>query len=115
MVVEAPVDDIVRTLRRAHEEGDADLALSLYAEHASPPRSPRVFSGRERITEYLHHLYGQDTSHHVGAALQDVVMGEGRLSFNVTRVDARGNKLLAAQSYEVRKGKVVFQTNVEVS
>ena len=117
------VENIVQTLRRAHEERDVELALSLYSEHAEvrivdhahPPGSPKVFRGKAQIAEYLHHLYGQEISHHVGAALQDVVVGEGRVSFNVTREDAQGSKLLAAQSYEVRKGKIVFQTNVEAS
>ena len=123
MVVEAAVENIVRTLRRAHEERDVEMALSLYSEHAevcivdhaNPPGSPNVFRGRAQIAEYLHHLYGQEMSHHVGAALQDVVLGEGRISFNVASEDAQGSKLLAAQSYEVRKGKIVFQTNVEAS
>jgi hypothetical protein len=123
MVIEYAVENMVQTLRRAHEDHDVDLALSLYAEHAeirvvdhaSPPDSPRVFRGRELIAEYLENLYGRRTTHHVGAALQDVVMGEGRISFNVTREDAQGSKLLAAQSYEVHRGEIFFQTNVEAS
>jgi ketosteroid isomerase-like protein len=117
------VENIVQTLRRAHEERDIDLVLGLYSEHAeirvvdhaSPPDSPRVFRGEAQIAEYFHHLYGQQMSHHVGAALQDVVMGEGRISVNVTREDAQGSRLLAAESYEVHRGRIVFQTNVETS
>jgi hypothetical protein len=126
MVIEYAVDNvenIVQTLRRAHEERDTDLALSLYSEHAeirvvdhaSPPDSPRVFRGKAHIAEYLRQLYAQQTTHRVGAALQDVVVGEGRISFNVTREDSQGSKLLAAQSYEVHRGDIVFQTNVEAS
>jgi hypothetical protein len=123
MVVEAAVENIVRTLRRAYEERDVDLALSLYSEHAeirivdyaSPPDSPRVVRGKAQIAEYLRQLYGQEMSHHVGAALQDVIEGEGRISFNVTRENGQGSKLLAAQSYEVHRGEIVYQTNVEAS
>ena len=123
MAIEANVENIVQALRKAHEERDVELALSLYAEHAevrvfdhaNPPNSPKMFGGKVQIAEYLAHLYGQGMSHHIGAALQDVVVGEGRISFNVTRADAQGTKLIAAQSYEVHKGKIVFQTNVEAS
>jgi hypothetical protein len=59
--VSAAEEDVVQTLRRAHEEGDVDLALSLYFEHAevrvfdhaNPPNSPKVFRGKARIAEYL--------------------------------------------------------------
>jgi len=110
-------------LRRAYEERDVELALGLYSAHAeirivghaSPPDSPRVVRGTSQLAEYLRQLYGQEMSHHVGAALQDVIEGEGRISFNVTRENGQGSKLLAAQSYEVHRGEIVYQTNVEVS
>jgi hypothetical protein len=123
LVNKAVEGNIVQALRQAHEERDVELALSLYAEHAevrvfdhtNPPKSPKVFRSKAQIAEYLAHLYGQGISHHVGAALQDVIVGEGRITFNVTRVDAQGSTLLAAESYEVHKDKIVFQANVEVS
>jgi hypothetical protein len=124
MVVEAAVANIVRTLRRAYGERDVELALSLYAEyaeisivgHASPPDAPEVFRGKAQIAHYLARLYGQGMSHHVGSALQDVVSGEGRISFNVSSESKDGTrKLVAAHSYEVHEGKIVYQTNVEAS
>jgi hypothetical protein len=36
-------------------------------------------------------------------------MGEGRISVNVTREDAQGSRLLAAESYEVHRGRIVFR------
>jgi ketosteroid isomerase-like protein len=83
MAVKSAEENIVQTLRHALEERDVDMALSLYAEHAevrivdhdSPPNSPTVFRGREHIAEYLRRLHNEETAHHVGAALQDLVMG----------------------------------------
>jgi hypothetical protein len=54
-------------------------------------------------------------THHVGAVLQDVVSGEGRLAFNVASESTDGRKRLSAHSYEVHKGEIFYQTNVEAS
>jgi len=121
MSVTAAEENIVQTLRRANEEGDVDLVLSLYAalaeirivDHANPPGSPNVFRGTAQIAEYLRHLYRQGMTHHVGATLQDVVSGEGRISFNMASKTKDGTKRLSAHSYEVHKGAIVYQTNVE--
>ena len=116
--------NIVQALRRAHEERDAALALSFYSEHAeirvfdhaNPPDSPRVFRGKAQIAHYLAHLYGQGMTRHVGAALQDVVLGEGRISFNVASWSKDGTKKrLSAHSYEVDEGEIIYQTNIEAS
>jgi hypothetical protein len=123
MVVKASEENIVQALRRAHEERDVDLALSLYAEHAeihvvdhdNPPNSLNVFRGRAQIAEYLKHLYNHEMTHHVGATLQDVVSGEGRISFNVTSEYTDGTMRLVAESYEAHSGEIVYQTNVEAS
>ena len=120
----ATQEKIVLALRRAHEERDEALALSLYAEHAeirvfdhaNPPNSPRVFRGKAQIAEYLARLYGQGMTHHVGAALHDIVLGEGRISFNVASWSKdRTKKRLSAQSYEVDEGEIIYQTNIEAS
>jgi ketosteroid isomerase-like protein len=124
MAITAAEGNIVQALRQAHEERDVELALSLYSEHAevrvfdhaNPPDSPKMFRGTAQIAEYLARLYDEQMSHHVGSALQDVVSGEGRVSFNVTSESKdRTNKRVAAHSYEVHKEKIVYQTNVEAS
>lgn len=103
-------------MRRAHEERDVQLALSLYSEHAelrvfdhaNPPNSPKVLRGKARIVGYLARLYREGMAHHVGAALQDVVWGEGRISSNVASESKDGiQKRLAAHSYEVHEGEIV--------
>jgi hypothetical protein len=109
------------TLRRAHEERDVDLALSLYDEHArvrlvgpgAAPDAPKEFRGTEQIAEYLKNAYLGEYSPRVGYSLNDVVEGDGRIVLNVAYVDANGIKVLAAESYVVSQGKIVEQLNIE--
>jgi hypothetical protein len=113
--------DHTRTLRRAHEQRDVDLALGLYDEHArvrlvghdAPPNAPEVFEGKERIAEYLRKTYLGEWSPRVGYSLNDVVEGYGRIALNVAYVDANGTQVLAAESYVVSRGKIVDQLNIE--
>ena len=115
--------DHTRTLRRAHEQRDVELALGLYDEHArvrlvghgAPPDTPRVISGKERIAEYLRKTYLGRFTPRVGYSLSDVVGGDGRIVLNVAYVDANGTRvLLASESYVVSRGKIVDQLNIEV-
>ena len=114
--------DHTRTLRRAHEQRDVDLALGLYDEQArvrllgrgAPPDAPEVFEGKERIAEYLRKTYLGEWSPRVGYSLSDVVEGDGRVVLNVAYVDADGTPvLLASETYVVSRGKIVDQLNIE--
>ena len=113
--------DHTSTLRRAHEQRDVDLALGLYDEHArvrlvglgAPPDAPEVFSGKERIAEYLRKTYLGEWTPRVGYSLSDVVGGDGRIALNVAYVDADGIKVLASETYVVSGGKIVDQLNIE--
>ncbi len=113
--------DHTRTLRRANEQRDVDLALGLYDEHArvrlvghgTPPDAPQVFEGKERIAEYLRETYLAEWTPRVGYSLSDVVEGDGRIVLNVAYVDANGIQVLATESYVVSRGKIVDQLNIE--
>ena len=113
--------DHTRTLRRAHEQRDVDLALGLYDEHArvclvghgAPPDAPEVFEGKERIAEYLRKTYLGGWTPRVGYSLNDVIEGDGRIVLNVAYVDANGTQVLASESYVVSGGKIVEQLNIE--
>jgi hypothetical protein len=113
--------DHIRTLRRAHEQRDVDLALGLYDEHArvrlvghgAPPDAPEVFEGVGRIAEYLRKTYLGGFTPRVGYSLNDVVEGDGRIVLNVAYVDANGTQVLAAETYVVSGGKIVDQLNIE--
>jgi hypothetical protein len=114
--------DHTRTLRRAHEQRDVDLALGLYDEHArvrlvghgAPPDAPEVFEGKGQIAGYLRKTYLGEWSPRVGYSLSDVIAGDGRIVLNVAYVDANGTQVLASENYVVSGGKIVDQLNIEV-
>jgi ketosteroid isomerase-like protein len=103
-------------LRRAQEQRDLDAMLDLYAEDAeihivnrnTPPSSPYVLRGKEAIAEYLRDVFGRDMSH----SIENEVVGEDRLAFNVACEYPDGTRVLASGNLEVRDGKVVRQVEV---
>ncbi len=111
-----------RTLRRAHEQRDVELALGLYdgrarvrlVGHGAPPDAPEVFSGKERVAGYLRNTYLGGLTPRVGYSLSDVVEGEGRTALNVAYIDANGTNVLASENYVVSRDKIVDQLNIEV-
>lgn len=104
------------TLRRAREQRDADLLLSLYADDAevrvvdrsTPPSSPRVLRGEEAV-EFWRDVCGREMTHRI----EDEVIGEGRVAFNEACEYPDGTKVLAAETLEVRDGKIVRETIVQ--
>jgi hypothetical protein len=104
-------------MRRAVEQLDADLLLSLYADDAqmkivnksATPSSPREIRGREEIAEYLRDVCGRAMTHRV----EREVLGEERIAFNEECEYPDGTRVLAATTLEVRDGKIVGQVNVE--
>jgi ketosteroid isomerase-like protein len=103
-------------LRRAQEQRDLDAILDLYADDAemridnpnTPPSSPYVVRGKEAIAEYLRDVFGRDMSH----SIENEVVGEDRVAFNVACEYADGTRVLASENLEVRDGKVVLQVEV---
>ena len=103
-------------LRRAQERRDLDAMLNLYADDAeihivnrnTPPSSPYVLRGKEAIAEYLRDVFGREMSH----TIENEVVGEDRLAFNVACEYPEGTKVLASENMEVRNGKVVRQVEV---
>ena len=103
-------------LRRAQEQRDLDAMLDLYAEDAeihivnrnTPPSSPYVLRGKEAIAEYPRDVFGRDMSH----SIENEVVGEDRLAFNVACEYPDGTRVLASENLEVRDGKVVRQVEV---
>ncbi|MCA1731409.1 MAG: nuclear transport factor 2 family protein [Actinobacteria bacterium] len=103
-------------LRRAQERRDLDAMLNLYADDAeihivnrnTPPSSPYVLRGKEAIAEYLRDVFGREMSH----TIENEVVGEDRLAFNVACEYPEGTRVLASENMEVRNGKVVRQVEV---
>ncbi len=104
-------------MRRAIEQLDADLLLSLYADDAemkivnknATPSSPREIQGKEEIAEYLRDVCGRAMTHRI----EREVLGEGRIAFNEECEYPDGTRVMAATTLEVRDGKIVGQVNVE--
>lgn len=103
-------------LRRAEEQHDLDAMLDLYADdaeirivnHNTPPSSPYVLRGKEAIAEYLRDVFGRDMKHRV----ENEVVSEDRLAFNVACEYPDGKRVLAAESVQLREGKIVRQIEV---
>jgi ketosteroid isomerase-like protein len=103
-------------LRRAGEQRDPDAMLELYADDAevrivdrnTPPSSPHVLRGKDEIAEYLRDVFGRDMTH----TIENEVVGEDRVAFNVACEYPDGTRVLAAQNLEVRDGKIVREVEV---
>jgi hypothetical protein len=104
-------------LRRAIEQSNFDALMKFYDENAelhsvnrnTPPGSPEVLRGKEAIAERLEDVCGRDMTHRV----ENEVVGQERIAFNEACEYPDGIKVLAAQTLEVRDGKIVRQVNVE--
>jgi hypothetical protein len=68
-----------------------------------------VLRGKEAIAERLEDVCGRGMTHRI----EDEVVGQDRIAFNETCEYPDGLKVLAAQTLEVRDGKIVRQVNVE--
>jgi ketosteroid isomerase-like protein len=103
-------------LRRAEEQRDLDAMLNLYAEDAevrivnrnTPPSSPFVLRGKEQIAEYLRDVFGREMTH----TIENEVVGEDRLAFNVACEYPDGTRVLASENMQLRDGKVIRQVEV---
>jgi ketosteroid isomerase-like protein len=107
----------LQALRRAAEQKDPDAMLALYAEDAeyvrvdrnSTPSSPMELRGKEAIAEYLRDVFGREMTHRI----ENEVVGEDRVAFNWACEYEDGTKVLAAETCEVRDGKIVRQVSVQ--
>jgi SnoaL-like domain len=103
-------------LRRAREQGNADLLLSLYADdaevrvvdRATPPGSPKVLHSEE-AAEYWRDVCAREMTHHI----ENEVIGAERVAFNEACEYPDGTKVLSAETLDVRDGKIVKQTVVQ--
>jgi len=104
-------------LRRAAEGKDPEAMLSLYADDAeyvrvdrnSTPSSPMSLRGKEEVGEYLRDVFSRDMTHRI----ENEVVGEDRAAFNWACEYPDGTKVLAAETVEVRDGKIVRQVSVQ--
>ncbi len=104
-------------LRRAYEQRDAELALSLYADgaevrmvdHNNPPSSPLELHGKEQIGEHLRDVFSREMTHRI----ENEVTGEDRAAFNVACQYPDGGRVYCAAMLEVRDDKIVREVGVQ--
>jgi SnoaL-like domain len=107
----------LEALRRAAEGKDPEAMLSLYADDAeyvrvdrnSTPSSPMALRGKEKVGEYLRDVFSRDMTHRI----ENEVVGEDRAAFNWACEYPDGTKVLAAETVELRDGKIVRQVSVQ--
>jgi hypothetical protein len=107
----------LEALRRAAEGKDSETMLSLYADDAeyvrvdrnSTPSSPMTLRGKEEVGEYLRDVFSRDMTHRI----ENEVIGEDRAAFNWACEYPDGTKVLAAETVELRDGKIVRQVSVQ--
>ena len=104
-------------MRRAIEQLDPDLLVSLYADEAemrtvnryTTPSSPKVLKGKEEITEHLRDVCGRAMTHRI----ENEVVGKDRVAFNEACEYPDGTRVLCAATLEESDGKIIRQVNVE--
>ncbi|GAC1371385.1 MAG: nuclear transport factor 2 family protein [Ktedonobacteraceae bacterium] len=109
----APIDMI----RQGHEQRDADMLLSLYADDAymqvvdrmHPPSKPLEMHGKQEIGDFLRGICSRDMTHRV----VDEVVGSNKLSFDVACQYVSGERVLAASTCELQNGKIVREVTVQ--
>lgn len=117
MAIQAPGGFKIEDLRRAIEQRDLDLMLGFYADDAeihtvdrnTPPSSPYKLRGKDEIAEYLRDVFGREMTHRV----ENEVVGEDRLAFTEACEYPDGTRVLAAETCELRDGKIVRQISVQ--
>ena len=90
--------------------------MSLYTDDAwvrivdrnNTPSSPRELHGKEEIDEYLRDVFSRDMTHQ----LEREITSKDRAAFNVACQYPDGVRVLAAESMELREGKVAEQVEL---
>lgn len=107
----------VEALRRGHEDHDADLLASLYADDAesmtvdasNPPSSPRTLRGKESIAALWQDVMSRGMTHEI----QRIVLGVDSLAYQVACRYADGTRVLASSVCELTDGKISRETVVQ--
>lgn len=106
------------TFSRATSERDSETLLAMFADDAelstvdkeNPPSSPAVLRGRDAIAGQLRDIYGRDMTHEVA----DLVQSGDTVAFTVRCQYPDGSRVLCMATLELRDGKIVRQTGMQV-
>jgi hypothetical protein len=86
----------------------ADDAEIVIVNHNTPPSSPFELHGTEALAEYLKDVFSREMTH----SIENEVVGENRIAFNVACEYPDGTRVLAAETLDVKDGKIVRQVEV---
>jgi ketosteroid isomerase-like protein len=108
----------VADLKRAIEGRDAKALAGLYADDAllriidreNPPSKPRQLKGKAAIAAYFDDVCGRAMTHRIEAGVTD---GK-ELAFTQACAYPDGTKVFCAAMLELKDGKIVRQTAVQV-
>jgi ketosteroid isomerase-like protein len=108
----------VADLKRAIEGRDAKTLASFYDDNAvlqiidreNPPSRPRQLKGRDKITAYFDDVCGRAMTHRIEAG---VAAGKD-LAFTQACAYPDGGKVFCAAMLELKNGKIIRQTAVQV-
>jgi len=111
------VTRIADTLRRATEQRNAELLVSLYADDAElrvvdrnrTPSSPLVLRGKQAIADFLKDICERDMTHRI----EQQVVGDNHLAFLEACKYPDGCHVLCASVVDLRGGKIVRQVCVQ--
>ena len=111
MAIKAATAFSLDAYKRGYETWDIEGLLSLYADDveqiqmddATPPSSPGVYRGKERLERMFRHCKDQG----VEASVENLVAGESRAAATVTCAFPSGRKVVANVILELENGKIV--------
>jgi SnoaL-like domain len=108
----------VSDLKRAIEGRDAKALAGFYDDNAllriidrdNPPSKPRELQGKAAITAYYDDVCGRAMSHRIESGVTD---GK-ELAFTQACTYPEGTKVFCAAMLELKDGKIIRQTAVQV-
>ena len=108
----------VASLKRAIEGRDAKALASFYDDDAvlqiidreNPPSKPRQLKGLTEITAYFNDVCGRAMIHHIDSGVAD----GNNLAFTQACAYPDGAKVFCAAMLELKDGKIIRQTAVQV-
>jgi ketosteroid isomerase-like protein len=105
-------------IKHAIENRDGRMLANMYADNAvmrvidpsNPPSKPREITGKTAISQYWDDVCGRTMTHKVETSVAD----GNRLAFTQACTYPEGGKVFCVAMLELKDGKIVQQTAVQV-